>query len=57
MCVLQISLGLYDNHVVRIKSDPLVKDVECLLNGIKYQVKPNNLVYSEQYSLEDNLVD
>ena len=29
----------------------------CLLKGIRYQVKPNNLFYSELYSLEDNLVD
>ena len=29
----------------------------CVLNGIRYQVKLNNLVYSELYSLEDNLVE
>ena len=28
----------------------------CVLKGIRYQVKPNNLVYSEQYSFEDNRV-
>ena len=29
----------------------------CLLNGIIYQSKLNNLVYSELYQLEHNLVD
>ena len=29
----------------------------CVLNGIRYQVKLNNFVYSELYSLEDNSVD